>query len=296
MKGILYRYLLMLMVTTLLIVPSLYAQDLQIDNASTINRDDWRKPDYQPINQDDFLESFRKQPSFGIYHDNYIITGAPTNKEFNRSTADIKFQVSIRQLLLKNLLPRNHILALTYTQKSFWNIYEYSAPFDDNNYNPGLALTRPIIYKGTLRGITAISLEHESNGKDSLDNRSSNYVTLSGIYFFNKLFSTQVKVWAGLLADENKDLYSKYRGFGLIAMNYRSRNDVIGCSVVISPRDRFRSYNTQIEISFKPNNNSNQYLFLQWYNGYGEGLSDYDQYTSMIRLGICLKPTSGIIF
>jgi alkylhydroperoxidase/carboxymuconolactone decarboxylase family protein YurZ len=34
---------------------------------------------------------------------------------------------------------------LTYTQKSFWDIYQDSYPFADNNYNPGLALAKPIV-------------------------------------------------------------------------------------------------------------------------------------------------------
>ena len=250
----------------------------------------WRKPDYLSINQSEILENFKKAPGFGIFHDNYFITGAPTNKHLNKSTADIKFQVSIRQLLFKNLLPRNQILALTYTQKSFWNIYEQSSPFADNNYNPGLSLSRPVTHNGALIGFTSIAFEHESNGKDSLDNRSCNYFVLSGVYLFNDMFSTQIKIWGGWLSGENKDLYSKYRGYGLFAINYKSQRDRIWCSLVINPRDKLKSFNTQIEVSYKPNRNTTPYIFLQWYNGYGESLLEYNKYTSMIRVGICLKP------
>ena len=282
------------------ICPNLYAQSLESKETKSQKTDsntvDWMKPNYLPINQREMLENFRKQPSFGIFRDNYFTTGVPINKEVNRSTADVKFQISIRQLLFKNLLPQNHILALTYTQKSFWNIYEQSSPFADNNYNPGLSLSRPITHNGALIGFSSIAFEHESNGKDSLDNRSCNYFVLSGLYLFNDLLSAQVKVWGGWLADENKDLYSKYRGYGLMAINYKSQKDKIWCSVVINPRDRFKSFNTQIEINYKPNNNSNQYLFMQWYNGYGENLLEYNKYTSMIRVGICLKPALRNIY
>ena len=289
-----YFIVSLIIVATLFAWQNLYAQNWESKEVDSQNTDssniNWRKPNYMPINQSEMLENFRKQPSFGICHDNYFITGAPTNKKVNSSTADIKFQISIRQLLFKNLLPRNQILALTYTQKSFWNIYEQSAPFADNNYNPGLSLSRPITHNGALIGFSSIAFEHESNGKDSLDNRSCNSFVLSGVYFFNDLFSTQIKVWGGWLSDENKDLYSKYRGYGLMAINYRSQRDKIWCSMVINPRDRFKSFNTQMEISYKPSSNTNQYIFLQWYNGYGESLLEYNQYTSMIRVGICLKP------
>ena len=271
---------------------NLYAQNPQVTDTISLNKANWTKPDYQPIDNNDILEMFKMQPSFGIYRDNYIITGVPTNKKVNNSNADIKFQVSIRQLLLKKLLPRNHTLALTYTQKSFWDIYKKSSPFAENNYNPGLVTTKPITHNGTLRGVAAFAFEHESNGKDSLDNRSCNYFVLSGVYFFNSLFSAQIKVWDGWLSDENKDLFSKYKGHGLVAINYRSRNDKIWCSAVIYPRDGFKSFNTQMEININPSRKTNQYLFLQWYNGYGESLLEYNQYTSMVRVGICLKPPS----
>jgi Outer membrane phospholipase A len=290
-----YSILPLIIIVILSACPNLYAQNLESkENESkktSSSKADWKKPNYRQINQSEIIKNFEKEPSFGIFHDNYFTTGVPTNKEVNKSTADIKFQISIRQLLFKNLLPRNQILALTYTQKSFWNIYEKSAPFADNNYNPGLSLSRPITHNGALIGFTSIAFEHESNGKDSLDNRSCNYFVWSGVYLFSDQFSAQVKIWGGWLADENKDLYSKYRGYGLMAINYRSQKDKIWCSVVINPRNRFKSFNTQMEINYKPNSNSNQYLFLQWYNGYGESLLEYDQYTSMIRVGICLKPS-----
>jgi len=290
-----YLILSLITATTLFVRPNICAQKLDLKEIESKKTDsskvDWRKPNYLPVNQSEMLENFKKESSFGIFHDNYIVTGVPINKKINKSTADVKYQVSIRQLLFKNLLPRNQILALTYTQKSFWNIYEESSPFADNNYNPGISLSRPITHNGKLIGFSSIAFEHESNGKDSLDNRSCNFFVLSGVYYFNNLFSTQIKAWGGWLADENKDLYSKYRGYGLIAMNYRSQGDKIWCSLVINPRDRFKSFNTQVEINYKPSSNTNQYIFLQWYNGYGESLLEYNQYTSMIRVGICLKPS-----
>ena len=128
-KGKIY-FMVSVIVATIFICQSLCAQNLEykeIESQETNSIEtNWMKPNYLPIDQSSILESYKREPSFGICHDNYFITGAPINKEINKSTADIKFQISIRQLLFKNLLPRNQILALTYTQKSFWNIYETS--------------------------------------------------------------------------------------------------------------------------------------------------------------------------
>lgn len=269
----------------------LYAQTEDVGglwkNQLDIGKVEFMKPAYLEITEDKALELFDKQPSFGMYHDNYFITGIPINKEVNKHTSDAKIQISIRQRLTKTVLPFNSFLMLTYTQKSFWNIYEKSSPFGDNNYNPSLLLVKPVIRDNKLRGMASFALEHESNGKDSIDSRSWNYFTLSGVYFYNAYFSVQAKVWYGWLEGENPDLF-KYKGYGLLALNYRNFNDKFGVSFVINPSQV--AINTQMEVYFRPNKKANQYLFLQWYQGYGESLLEYKQYSSMIRLGICMRP------
>jgi phospholipase A1 len=177
------------------------------------------------------------------------------------------------------------------------NIYKKSSPFEDNNYNPGLALVKPVVYKNRMKGVAVAAYEHESNGKDSLESCSWDCLVLSGAYFFNASFSVQAKLWAGILGqpDEdyggggNPDLYD-YRGYGLIAVNYRSYNDKLRASVIINPRKKFGNFNTQLELNFKLNAKVNQYIFIQWYNGYGESLLEYNRYSSMLRVGICIKP------
>lgn len=250
---------------------------------------DFRTMKYLQISEEEFLRLYDAQPSFGMYKDNYFITGVPTNKEINKQTADAKYQISISQRLSKSRLPFKTSLLLTYSQKSFWDIYENSSPFADNNYNPGITLIRPILSKQQLKGGIALSFEHESNGLDTINSRSWNFVTLSAVYFYNANISVQGKLWAGVLGDENKDLYD-YRGYGLMAFNYRSFNDKFWGSFVINPNNNFSRVNTILELNLKPILSANQYMFLQWYNGYGENLFDYNQYTSMLRFGLCIKP------
>jgi phospholipase A1 len=285
---------------SLLIFPigNLFAQSNEIveffRNQMDTTKLDFRKPKYLLIDETNLLDFYKRQPSFGMYKDNYFITGVPINEKITKHTADVKFQISVRQYLFKNLLPSNSTLLLTYTQKSFWNLYEESAPFQDNNYNPGLVLIKPIIIKNRLYGAINIALEHESNGEDGLKSRGWNYLMLSGIYFYNPCFSVQAKVWNGILskADEehgevgNPDLF-KYRGYGMFVLNYRSLNDKFGASLVINPCAK--NVNSQLEVSYKPNKR-NQYIFLQWYQGYCENMLEYNLYFSMLRVGICIKP------
>lgn len=247
-------------------------------------------PSYVEISEEEILELFDRQPYFGMYRDNYFVTGVPTNRAINRFTADVKFQFSIRHRLTKTVLPFNSFLMLTYTQKSFWDVYADSAPFTESNYNPGLAIAKPVVWKNKLRGMASLAFEHESNGKSGMDNRGHNYFVLTGVYFFNASLSIQGKLWAGWPSPDNKDLYSKYKGYGLVALNYRSVNDKFWISAVVNPRPEPGNFNTQLEFNLKLNSKANQYLFVQWYQGYAESLIDYNRYTSMIRVGICIKP------
>ncbi len=145
------------------------------------SRFSFRTMDYLKITDEEFMKIYDAQPSFGMFHDNYFITGVPTNKEINNQSADAKYQISISQRLSKSRFPFKSTLLLTYTQKSFWDIYQNSSPFADNNYNPGLTLVRPVLSNQQLKGVAALSFEHESNGLDSIYSRSWNFITFSGV-------------------------------------------------------------------------------------------------------------------
>lgn len=254
----------------------------------------YAKPMYLELKEDEILKLNDRQPNFGIFKNNYFTSGIPVNKPVTNKNFDAKFQISIRQRLLNKIMPHYTQLMLIYTQKSFWDIASESRPFTDNNYNPGLVASTPLILENKLKGMVSVSAEHESNGRDGDESRSWNYITLSGIYFHNIYFSVQSKLWYGLVDKEgNSDLF-KYRGYGLLALNYRSFSDRLGATLVVNPGSA--SVNTQLEVSFKTSKNLNQYLFLQWYQGYGENLLEYNRYTSMVRIGICLKPPLWDIF
>ena len=75
------------------------------------------KPEYLHIETDKVIEMYNKQPNFGMYKDNYFITGVPMNKPITNQTADAKFQISIRQRLFSTLMPFNTQPMLIYTQK-----------------------------------------------------------------------------------------------------------------------------------------------------------------------------------
>ncbi len=97
------------------------------------------------ISEDEVRHRLDSTHSFGILKENYIITGNPLNKPINVDNADVKYQISFRQRLTNSYLPFNTFIFISYTQKSFWNIYKKSSPFRDTNFNPGIGFGRYLI-------------------------------------------------------------------------------------------------------------------------------------------------------
>lgn len=125
-------------------------------------------------------------PAFGIYKDNYFVTGSSFNGGVNKNNSDAKFQISLRYRLIQGVLPYNTYLFISYTQKSFWDIYRKSKPFSESNYNPTIGLGNLICRQGKAVGLALLQYEHESNGRDSIWSRSWNRISLMGQLFFTK--------------------------------------------------------------------------------------------------------------
>lgn len=242
------------------------------------------------VDEQEIIKLMDKMPSFGIYKDTYFVTGVPLNQQITRNTADAIFQLSIRQRLTKSILAFNSFLYLTYTQKSFWDIYRESAPFRDNNYNPSIGIGKYIIKGNQLRGCILVAFEHESNGLDKKESRSWNYIGINGKYFINMLLSIGFKVWIPYVdGGENKDLL-EYRGLGTISFNAITRNRKWWIVTELTPRKGWGNINTMVSIGYKPSEKLNQSFFLRFSDGVGESLLNYNEYSTRLRIGICIKP------
>lgn len=249
-------------------------------------------PSRQLNNADSILRKLDDMPSFGIYKDNYFIVGTDMFKKPTDLNSDAKFQVSIRHRLTNSTLPFKTYFFLTYTQKAFWNVFQESFPFRDLNFNPTLGLGKFLVRDNRFLGSLTFQFEHESNGKDGTDSRSWNKVSFSSNFVLNDHWSFQAKAWIPIVdSKNNKDIVSR-SGWGFVAMDYFSpkRKYNIGC--VLTKRGGVNlNANIELNMSVRLFSDDNQYLFLQYYNGYGESMLDYKQYRQRIRLGIVIKPS-----
>ncbi|MDF9829082.1 phospholipase A [Parabacteroides sp. PF5-6] len=247
-------------------------------------------------NADSVRAELDKRPYFTLFRDNYFVGGVPLGKEPTTTNSDVKFQISISQRITKSQLPFDTYLFVQYTQKAFWNVFQKSMPMRDMNFNPGIGLGHLIVYKDNYIGKGYLMVEHESNGKDSIFSRSWNKVTLCASVMINQNWETQFRIWAPIVdSDNNRDLL-KYAGIVQLGSTYRSNNRRFNASVLFTKRNSKMSFNTQVELSYKFNARENQYLFLQYYNGYAENLLEYNQYKNIIRLGFVIKPQDFSFF
>lgn len=245
----------------------------------------------QLSNADSLINKFDARPSFGIYKDNYFIVGTEMFRKPTKYNSDAKFQVSIRHRLTNSTLPFKTYFFLTYTQKAFWDIFQESFPFRDLNFNPTLGLGRALIRHNRYLGTISLQFEHESNGKGGDDSRSWNKASFATQLALNDQWSFQAKAWIPIVdSQNNKDIVS-YSGWGFVAMDYSSPRHKYNVGCIITKRGGVNlNTNIQLNFSIRLFSDDNQYLFLQYYNGYGESLLDYKQYRQRLRLGIVIKP------
>lgn len=248
-------------------------------------------PDSLRLNADSVLREFDKQPSFGIYKDNYFTFGIPVGHTPNRQNSNVKFQVSVAQRLTKSVLPWHTYLFLFYSQKVFWNVLENSMPMTDLNFNPGIGLVKPLIVKNRFIGKAFLLVEHESNGKDGVLSRSWNKISLGGNIMIDPNFVVHGKFWIPIVdGGENRDILD-YSGIYQVGMQWFTPSRRFGAAVTLVKRRGWSlNYNTILEFNYRIFRGENQYLFAQYYNGYGEGLLEYKRFHSMFRVGIVIKP------
>lgn len=247
-------------------------------------------PDSEPVTRDSIVNEFESQPYFGLYKDNYFIFG-PSLSHPNKTNTNVKFQISVAQRLTRSTLPLGTYLYLFYSQKCFWNVLENSLPMTDLNFNPGIGLTKPLYVKNRYIGKLTLMLEHESNGRDSIWSRSWNKISLASTIMIDKNLMVHGKVWIPIIDGQNNKDILHYCGIYQTGLQVISDNRRFTGSVILTKRlGGWFNYNTVIELAYRIFKRDNQFIFLQYYNGYGEGLLAFKEYHNQLRVGIVIKP------
>jgi phospholipase A1 len=218
---------------------------------------------------------------------------SPHSSSLNRAQhKEAKFQVSFKVLLMNNIASRNAHLYFGYTQLSLWQIYDQnrSAPFRDTNYEPELILR--VDTEQRFDGITMrhvdFGLSHQSNGVSVPDSRSWNRAYMK-FYFDKDDYSFSIKLWVRLPdggRDDNHDIY-KYMGFAELTGAYVMKNHVI--SIMVRNNLRLPKNRGAVQLDYHFPLTRILTGLVQYFNGYGESLLDYNRPNNRISIGLALS-------
>ena len=242
------------------------------------------------------INSMERRPTFTIYGDNYLISGTEIGDFPSRSNSDAKFQIGFKQLLTEFNGFYKSALFLTYRQLSFWDVYQKSFPFRDNNYNPSLVLRKILIKNDQALGSFWFALEHESNGLGGADSRAWNFISLRYNTKLGKDWYGAMKGWLPIgISKDNKDLLD-YKSYFEGSLTYFPTNRLIFETELRRSFTNDWLGKIMLAANFRLTQNGNQFIYLQYYNGYAESLIDYQQHVHMIRVGIAFKDLSWLIY
>jgi len=187
-----------------------------------------------------------------------------------------------------------------YSLAMFWDVKDKSSPFYDINHNPELFwqtskqwlpfFTKYLTY-------TKAGYEHISNGVDDIStgkngiinrSRSINKINFEFDITLNKHWKISPKIWYLISTGDNKDM-KDYYGNSDIRVEYKNNDFIYGVSLKGSHKTG--KGRVLFDLSFPatwPVKNSNMYYYVQYFNGYGESLLDYDKYVQSVRIGLML--------
>lgn len=236
-----------------------------------------------------------------VYEPVYFIVGGDggLNAKFQIS---FKYQITNDHGWLRNCLHIPANLYLSYSQTSLWDLHDRSNPFKDTSYRPRLFYGRDSIWQISSRwnlGLEA-GLAHESNGKADSDSRSINlgYVRPTLSYAMSDHYRVYIApmIYSYIDKGENPDI-NDYRGNVDLLIGIGDGNDgTYGWNAwtVLRKGDRghYGSVEANVAVPFKyiSFGYMNGWLLLQYFNGWGESLLDYNKkLTSQFRAGFAIR-------
>lgn len=245
-----------------------------------------------------------------VYKQNYFLilshstqpNNAPTSPNPNNQVPytyaldknEIKFQISLKAHLMGE---NRHALWFGFTQLALWQAYDraHSSPFRENDYEPELIYSyRPdnLALAGVTASFLNAGLTHQSNGQSAPKSRNWNrfyiQVGMERDFGDNGKLALQPRWWKIIggtaVNDDNPDI-AHFLGRGEFEARYYYRQSAL--SVIA------RIHSLQLDLALPAPRMlgvliQNANFHLQYFNGNGETLLDYNQRHSTYGLGISM--------
>ena len=203
---------------------------------------------------------------------------------------ETKFQISLKVPLVRGLFNGRADLYAAYTNRSFWQQFNKagSSPFRDSNHEPEawLSFKNDTTIWGFYNSVIRTGIVHQSNGQAGTLSRSWNRVYADFIFERGNWFFSAKPWWRipEKPEDDNNSDIDDYLGNFELGGLYKKGTQTFDFMI----RDNLSTSDNhgalQLNWSFPLSKNVRGYV--QWFNGYGESLIDYDHRTNSIGFGI----------
>jgi phospholipase A1/A2 len=233
--------------------------------------------------------------NISAYEPIYFLAG--TELEKSKLQISFKYRFFNPQGTLTSRLPWMQGFHFGYTQTSFWDLEQASAPFEDNNYKPELFFVSANV-KPRLSWMDGLFIQtgfqHESNGGSGDSSRSTNHIYLRPIAIFYDPGSRSGLLLAGKIwtyvynSSRNHDL-NEYRGYFELESKFGKTDGwVLGSTLRWASRGPSISMDLTYPIHKILRDNLDFHFQIQYTNALAESLLDYRQRTKALRLGIAI--------
>ncbi|KUI96645.1 phospholipase A [Vibrio sp. MEBiC08052] len=225
---------------------------------------------------------------------------------FNHQSLDkyeAKFQISFKMPISSHLIGDTGDLYFAYTNQSWWQVYNRgsSSPFREIVHEPELFMQFDNDWKiGNLtNSLWLFGINHQSNGQSGSLSRSWNRVYGQMVFDDGGPLALSLKTWwriperdksspTDTSGDDNPDIRHYMGNFEFVSLYGAGQH-----RFTLLLRDNLEKNNRgalRLSWSYPILKEANNLRFyMQYFNGYGESLVDYNVHTQRIGIGIALN-------
>jgi len=230
---------------------------------------------------------------FSYQQDPHIEPFLAVDPQTDFQKQEIKFQFSFRIPIWNKMLGDNGDLWLAYTQQSWWQAFNWahSAPFRETNYEPEIGFTynTDVPLFGLRQRRLSAGFSHQSNGQGDPLSRSWNRLWVMAELERGN-FALAIKPWYRIpedAADDNNPDILNYAGRIELRMAYKREDQVLSLMLRNNLRSPDNRSGYELDWSF-PFSKRIKGL-VQFYNGFGESLIDYNVRQQRLGLGMLVE-------
>jgi phospholipase A1 len=216
---------------------------------------------------------------------------ADPDRDYDFQTLETKFQISLKVPVIRDVFDKADVF-VAYTNRSFWQQFNKngSAPFRDSNHEPELWLSfhNDAQLFGFTNHVIRTGINHQSNGQSGALSRSWNRLFAEFILERDNL-ALSFKPWWRIPEDndqdDNPDIEDYLGNFELSGL-YQAGNH--NFSLMLRNNLNFSDNHGAVQFDWSFPINSSVRAYLQWFNGYGESLIDYNAHSNTFGFGVQL--------